>query len=71
MIVRARLRDVVAEADLHRLHDRAEFLVDPVAQIRGDLRGLFAFWTRASARHQRRNHVAARFRLRKHPAKSP
>src|SRR5688572_14470024 len=36
-LARARFRQVVAEADVLRLGDRADLLADPVAQLLGDL----------------------------------
>ena len=54
-LARARLRQVVAEADVLRLRDRPDFLADPVAQFLRDLRALRRLpGARASARRTRR-----------------
>src|ERR1041385_8874777 len=54
----ARLRQVVAEADVPGLRDRADFLRHPVAQLVGDLLRLGARRARALQDHERAYRLA-------------
>src|SRR5690349_10477413 len=54
----ARLRQVVAKADVLRLRDRADFLADPVAQFLRDLLRLVAVRYRPLQHHERTHRFA-------------